>query len=222
MECAIKTARKYQVGERPAGALSHHHLRRRVPRPHAGDARRRRPEEISRRFRARRSTASTRCRSAISTRPSARSAPETAAILIEPMMGEGGVRVVRAVVPAGAARAVRPARPAADLRRGADRHGPHRRTVRLSAHRRHARRHGARQGAGRRLSGRRLPRHQRGGEGHDRRHPRLDLRRQSAGDERRQCHARRDAGARLFRPRASGPRCCSSSGWPRSRTAIRR
>ena len=39
------------VGERPAGALSHHHLRGRLPRPHARDARGRRPEEISRRLR---------------------------------------------------------------------------------------------------------------------------------------------------------------------------
>ena len=39
------------IGERPAGALPHHHLRGRLPRPHAGDARRRRPEEISRRLR---------------------------------------------------------------------------------------------------------------------------------------------------------------------------
>ena len=106
--------------------------------------------------------------------------PETAAILIEPIQGEGGVRVVEPV-PQGAARAVRPARPAPDLRRGADRHGPHRRAVRLPALRRHARHHGARQGAGRRVPGRRLPRDARGGQGHDRRHPRLDLRRQSAG-----------------------------------------
>ena len=42
----------------------------------------------------------------------------------------------RAVVPAGVARTVRPERPAADVRRGADRHGPHRRIVRLSARRR--------------------------------------------------------------------------------------
>ena len=40
-------------GERRAGALPHHHLRGRVPRPHAGDARRRRTEEISRRLRPR-------------------------------------------------------------------------------------------------------------------------------------------------------------------------
>ncbi len=128
----------------------------------------------------------------------------------------------RAVVPAGVARALRPARPAAHLRRGAERHGPHRRTVRLSAHRRHARHHGARQGAWRRLSGRRVPGDQRGGEGHDRRHPRLDLRRQSAGDERRQRHARRDAGARLLRSRQADRAPASSSGWRKSRTAIRR
>ena len=39
--------------------------------------------------------------------------PETAAILIEPIQGEGGVRVVAARVPARAARALRRARPAA-------------------------------------------------------------------------------------------------------------
>ena len=36
----------------PSRALSHHHLRRRVPRPHAGDAGRDRLRQISRRFRA--------------------------------------------------------------------------------------------------------------------------------------------------------------------------
>ena len=36
----------------PSGALPHHHLRRRVSRPHAGDAGRDRLAEISRRFRA--------------------------------------------------------------------------------------------------------------------------------------------------------------------------
>ena len=38
IECAIKTARRYHFVERPSGALPHHHLRRRLPRPHAGDA----------------------------------------------------------------------------------------------------------------------------------------------------------------------------------------
>ena len=37
--------------ERPSRALSHHHLRGRLPWPHAGDDRRRRPAEIPGRFR---------------------------------------------------------------------------------------------------------------------------------------------------------------------------
>ena len=39
-----------------------------------------------------------------------------------------------------------------------------------------------------------VPGHRRGRQGHDRRHPRLDLRRQSAGDGGRQCRARRGDG----------------------------
>ena len=136
MECAIKMRAQIPRRERPARALSHHHLRRRVPRPHAGDARRRRPEEISRRLRPAgrrlRPGAVRRSRG----RQEARSARRPRRILIEPMQGEGGVRVVAARLPPGAARALRRARPAAGLRRGADRHGPHRRAVRLSAHRR--------------------------------------------------------------------------------------
>ena len=80
---------------------------------------------------ARRSRASTRCpfgdrRGAA--RP--RSARRPAAILIEPIQGEGGVRVVPPELPARAARALRRARPAADLRRGPDRHRPHRQALR--------------------------------------------------------------------------------------------
>ena len=56
------------VRQRPSGALPHHHLRRRLPRPDAGDARRRRAEEISRRVRSAGRRASTRFRSAISRR----------------------------------------------------------------------------------------------------------------------------------------------------------
>ena len=44
---------------------------------------------------------------------------------------------------------------------------------------------------------------------------RLDLRRQSAGHGGRQCRARRDAEARLLRPRADACRCCSSRSSPR-------
>ena len=58
-------------------------------------------------------------------------------------------------------------------------------------------------------------------QGHDRRHARLDLRRQSARDGGRQRRARRDAGAGLPRSRQAASACCSSSGSPRSRTASR-
>ena len=83
---------------------------------------------------------------------------QTAAILIEPIQGEGGIRSRRVAVPRGAAAAVRRARPPADLRRGADRHGADRPAVRLRVDRDHARHHVARQGPGRRLSDRRVPR----------------------------------------------------------------
>ncbi len=72
--------------------------------------------------------------------------PQTAAILIEPIMGEGGVRVV----PHEFLRALRTLCDqnglAADFRRGADRRRPHRAVVRLPANRR------------RRLTSWRLPR----------------------------------------------------------------
>ncbi len=41
MECAIKIARKYHAVSGRPETISHHHLRRRLPRPHAGDACRR-------------------------------------------------------------------------------------------------------------------------------------------------------------------------------------
>ena len=52
---------------------AHHHLRGRVPRPHAGDARGRRPAEISRRLRPGRRRLRPGARSAISTRSRPRS-----------------------------------------------------------------------------------------------------------------------------------------------------
>ena len=69
--------------------------------------------------------------SAISRPSRRRSDLATAAILIEPIQGEGGIRRRAGAVPARLARALRQARPAADLRRGADRHRPHRQAVRL-------------------------------------------------------------------------------------------
>ena len=94
MEGAIKMARKYHAVSGHPRTGSHHHLRGRVPRPHAGDDRCRRPARNISKASARSAAASTRCRSAISKPVKAAITPETAAILIEPIQGEGGVRVV--------------------------------------------------------------------------------------------------------------------------------
>ena len=91
--------------------------------------------------------ASARCCPASSTPRSAISTPcaklvddETAAILVEPIQGEGGIRIPPAGLPAGPAAARRRARPGADLRRSASRLRPHGQVVRLPALRRRARR----------------------------------------------------------------------------------
>jgi acetylornithine/N-succinyldiaminopimelate aminotransferase len=80
--------------------------------------------------------------------------PQTAAILIEPIMGEGGVRVV----PPEFLRALRRLCDDNGLLLVFD--GTHGRIVRVSALRRRARRHGACQGAWWRFPGRRVPCHQ--------------------------------------------------------------
>ncbi len=81
---------------------------------------------------------------------------ETVAILLEPIQGEGGVVVPRRELSArSCARSATEQRPAADLRRGPDRHGPHRHALRLRADRHRARHHDARQGARRRRADRR-------------------------------------------------------------------
>ena len=112
---------------------------------------------------------------------------ETGAILIEPIMGEGGVRVVEPSF----LRA---------LRELCDQHGllllldevqtGMGRTGELFAHQRVGVEPdimATRQGAGRRLSGWSVPRQERGGEGNDGRHAWLDFRRQSA------CHGAANA-----------------------------
>ena len=148
--------------QRPSRALSHHHLRRRVSRPHAGDAGRDRFAEISRGLRPAdgwlRPGAARRSRSRQEgDRPADRGHPDRAAA--------GRRRRARrtACLLQGVAPALRRQRPAAGLRRGADRHGPHRRTVRLQAPRRDAGRDAAGKSARRRLSDRRLPGDRRGG-----------------------------------------------------------
>ena len=189
------------VRQRPSRALPHHHLRGLVPRPHA--RRRWRPPR-TRSI----STASARPMDGFDQVPlgdieavKRAITPETAGIIIEPVQGEGGVRSA----PPQFFRALRQLcdeqRPAARVRRGADRHRPARRDVRLSEDRRDARRDGARQGPRRRLPDRRGAGHRGSRQGHDARHPRLDLRRQSAGDGGRQRRARRGDEAGLPRSR---------------------
>ena len=65
--------------------------------------------------------------------------PHTAGILIEPVQGEGGVRAAPHAFFKALRAALRRQRPVAGVRRGADRHGPHRRSVRLPAPRRRRR-----------------------------------------------------------------------------------
>ena len=109
--------------QRPARALAHHHLRRRLPRPHARDHLRRRQREIPRGLWA----SGRRLRPCAVRRSCRRRAGDRA--------GDGrdhdragarrGRRQRRAArVHAGVARAVRPPRSPARPRRGAIRHGP--------------------------------------------------------------------------------------------------
>ena len=63
--------------------------------------------------------------------------PQTAGILIEPVQGEGGVRSAPHAFFKALRQLCDDQRHAADLRRGADRHGPHRRSVCLQARRRY-------------------------------------------------------------------------------------
>ena len=111
--------------------------------------------------------------------------PETAALMIEPIQGEGGVRIV---LP----------QDLRDLRDLCNAHGlllifdevqtrgrAHGHILRPRAERRHARHHGGRQGDRWRLPARRVSRHARGRQGHDSGHPWHDLRGQSPGHERR-------------------------------------
>ena len=134
--------------------------------------------------------------------------------------GEGGVRVGAARVPARAARALRRARPAAGLRRGADRRRAHRPAVRLPAVGRHARHHGARQGLGGGFPLGACLATAEAAKGmiagtHGSTFGGNPLAMAAAN-----ARARRGAGRRLPRSRAPHRRCCSSRSSRRSRTAI--
>ena len=205
-EAAIKMARKYHAVERPSGALPHRHLRGRLPRPHARDASRPAARRNTSKASARRSRASTRCRSTTSTALKAAIGPETAALMIEPIQGEGGIRPV-------------PTPSCATLRELCDEHGlllifdeiqtGVGRTGKLFAYEwtgvtpdimSVAKGIGGGFPMGACLAT------ARGRQGHDGRHARHHLRRQSAGHGGRQRGARRGPGARLPRAgRAHGP-----------------
>ncbi len=144
---------------------------------------------------------------------------ETAGVLLEPVQGEGGLRVF----PADFLRKLRALCDARGLllvldevQCGVGRTGKFLAIEHAGVDARHR---GARQGARRRLSDRRLSRDARGGQGHDAWHPWFDLRRQSARGFRR----RRGAGRRAVgglsgsRRRARRPACASAS--PNSKTA---
>ena len=132
--------------------------------------------------------------------------PETAGVLVEPIQGEGGVRVP----PHGFLRALRDLCDERGILLVLDEvQSGMGRTGKLFAHELYgvdARHHGCRQGHRRRLPARRVPGDEGGRQGHGRRHARHDLWRQSAGHERRRRGARRHHGARLHRRgRAQGP-----------------
>ena len=143
-----------------------------------------------------------------------RSARETGAILIEPIQGEGGVRVVPAAFLRGLRALVRRARPAADLRRDPDRRRPHRQacspmSIRASAPDIMTIAKGI--GGGFPMGACLATAD--AAQGLTVGVARHDLRRQSAGDGGRQRRARRGPGARLHRARrAARPvRCASGS-----------
>ncbi len=136
--------------------------------------------------------------------------------------GGGGHRPRDAGVSAGRARPGGPARRPAGLRRGADRHGPHRAHVGVPALRGRAGRDHPRQGAGRRLPDRGVPGARGGGRNPRARRPRLDVRGQPLAaaaahavldiiaDEELQAQARR-VGAHS---RPGSTRCAGSTRTP--------
>ena len=208
------------IGRRPSRALSHSDLRGRLSRPHAGDDRRRRPGQISRRASGPRSRASTRFPITDLDAVEAAIGPETAAIMIEPIQGEGGVRVVPPPFLRG-------------LRAICDKHGlllifdeiqtGVGRTGRLFAYEhvgRPSRHHDHRQGHRRRLSDGRVPGDRGRRQGPDRR--RRMARRSAAIRWRwRSATPCSTSCSRRASSRASpGSGCCCASGLPNSRIAI--
>ena len=201
---------------RPARAHRDRRVRQQLSRPHAGRAQRHRPAEVPRRLRPagrRRSRFMpfgdvAAARAAITDR--------TAAVIVEPIQAEGGINLPPAGLPAGAAARLHRRGRRADLRRGADRHRPHRHVLRVRGRGRRARRRDAGQGAGGRRADRRDA-GQRGGRARLRAgHARVDVRRQPARVRRGAVRPEGDrrAGPARALPRdgrvTSARRCC---GW---------
>src|SRR3954449_9034408 len=187
--------------EGPSRPLSHDHLRRRLPWPHPGDAGRDGVGKISRRLRPPDGGLRPGCawryrRGEKGDRSADRRNPDRA----DP--GRGRCAFGNARLPEGVAPALRREGSVARLRRGANRHGSHRRSVRVPPPWRRTRRDVVGQGTRRRLPDRRVPCDRGSGIRHDAGLARLDLRGQSARDLGCECRARRHAQARLLRSRA--------------------
>ncbi len=140
-------------------------------------------------------------------------AEDVAAIVVEPVQGEGGFVVPPQRVPAGPAADLRRARHRPGRRRGADGLLPHRQDLRDRALRRRARPDGGRQVDRRRPAalGRARPGgdHGRARRQRDRRH----VRRQPRRDRRRARRARRDRGRAPARARRARSARRSARGW---------
>ena len=143
-----------------------------------------------------------------------------AAIIIEPVQGEGGFYPAPADFMAALRELCDQHGIAADRRRGADRLRPHRQAVRHGALRRRRRHHHDGQGPRRRLSARRRHRPRRDHGCARPRRPRRHLWRQPARHRRGACRARRDRGGAALRPRqrARRPAEAAARGHPRPRS----
>ena len=144
--------------------------------------------------------------------------PNTAAFLVEPIQGEGGIIVPPAGYLAQCARICRENNVLLDLRRDPDRHGPHRQVPRVRARQREARRRHPRQGAGRRpAAGVRARRHRRPDAGVLAGRPRQHVRRQSARGGRGARGARRAVRRRPDRALGGAGRASARRGCARCR-----